>query len=843
MAQRVRPAGVADTVALSSTQQDFAGFRQGSAILHAPVGTGKTLALAERVAEALRRGEDPDRILCLTFTNRAAAEMRERVALHCGPDSQRVHMLTFRDLCARMLRVEAQVLGLPSDFVIFDEVDATELMARILQESRDEVVIGQRCREIYDTIERCKANAPSSALPPCLSSSKVFAGLRRNDYALAVAYQRELANCHALDFADLVLWARMMLDCVPEVNDRWSHRFSMVQVDEMQDMHVSEYLVLRSLATRSASVVLAGDSAQTIHEWRGSAPEVVLQRFAADFPVPVTFTFDVNYRATKTLIGVAAAVARSFSVCAPSVAAPAACAGDPVVVHFARDGASEARWVVQQIRAVHQATGTPLGRVGVLVRTKQRGEVLSQALAAQGVAHVTVEQYDFFRRQEVKDVLAYLRFLLNPHDGHSLQRMLLRPARGAGVGALARVRAAGNTGLRLVDLVNSPGRGDPFGPLLSAYESGAITVFATRATGPNPAHDEIAELAAVRLEGGQEVGRLHTYVRNTVSVGDSTAAHGLSDAVLAARGVPLAAALEGFWHLSAGSILVGHNVSLDLRMLHANSRRVRIGVGKLVHADTLEIAHRFVRLERYTLQALAEYFGMASQPSHHALADTLATCSLLSHLIPLARAYSSTRARLCSELAPFWRPLAHEVAVLRERMAFRRPAQLMAEVLRESGLLEYYDEEQRRVANIEELYRICRRHDNPTVDPIAALESFVSYASLAGSVDRLDSSDQRVRVLTVHQAKGLEFDVVFVCGLSENEFPGYLSIKAGEEKEEQRLLYVAVSRARNQLCLTGHASHMGKQRRPSPFFRLIGDDWVELGSQSVTSFVDASKGA
>ncbi|MEW6105111.1 MAG: 3'-5' exonuclease [Bacillota bacterium] len=861
-------------IELDDEQRSFVEFQEGCAVLHAPVGTGKTLALAERAAEAIRRGVEPSRILCLTFTNRAAEELRQRIAVHCGDRARKVVVRTFHGLCAWMLRLEAKQIGLPSDFTIFDDEDSTEVLRSILRRAGDAAAPCRRgpvqaapalqrrfdrepkVSDLYDSIERAKSEAPHTALSMRTVSDKVLGRLLPAYPGLAVAYQRELASNHALDFGDLIYFTRAMLALDPVIRGRWEERFSMVQVDEMQDTHFSEYEIVRALARRSRNLVLAGDFDQTIYEWRGSAPEKVLRSFRMDFPGVRDFSFTENHRATRVLVDLAGCVARQYSRHATLRPGPAAEPGDPVTAHFARDSEAEARWIACKIRNLaNDGAGrgvgrVPYGRIGVLTRTNTRGAAISKAFEEEGIPHLTVETYEFFRRQEVKDVIAYLRFLCSPADGRSFRRILQRPPRNIGDRTISRILGAERLGLRLVDMVAPSTRatGDPFGRFLDALRDGAITVFDTETTGLNPGVDEIVELAAVRLERGKPTERFHRFLRNTVSVGESERIHGLGDSFLDVNGEEPRRVLEEFSRFASGSLLAGHNVSFDARMLAAYGRRLGVRVDVPEYVDTLEMARRFLDGDDFSLEALARRFDVATQPTHRAPDDVAATCGLIARLAPLVSATAAERTRVVRDSAAAFAPLAQEVAELRKDLGRLRPPELLDRVLDRSGLRVYYSKDPqsaRRLANLEELCRVFRDRDSAELDALSCLESILGFVALARNVDRLDPDDERVRVLTVHQAKGLEFDTVFVAGLSEYEFPSYPAVRENKEAEERRVFYVAITRARRALFLTGHKTNNGRLRGPSPYFASLASidkAWREEGSTDISRWIRSLPG-
>jgi DNA helicase-2/ATP-dependent DNA helicase PcrA len=409
-------------IILTQEQKEFVNFQSGCAILHAPVGSGKTQSIAERAAMAISRGVPPSEILCLTFTNRAAREMKDRILSHCGPGAQTVVVRTFHSLCAWMLRLEAKSLGMASDFSIFDDLDSMELLATLVREhdSFRNMFIDTGSKELYHLIEGAKAQAPPSSLRQDLSLEHVFQSLPSSRKELAQVYQAALATHHALDFGDLVLYCRAMLLHHPDIRQRWITRFRLIQVDEMQDTHPGEYEIISRLAAGYKNLVLAGDFDQTIYAWRGSDPDVILRRFRREFGNVRRFDLTYNHRATKRLLSLTNHVAMSFSSNPRPRAAPDSAEGYPATVHFAHTSTKEADWIADQINDLRQQTariyGEPLpyGRIGILVRSNRRGEAISRRLTKRNIPHLTVESFEFFRRQEVKDALAYLRFLLNP---------------------------------------------------------------------------------------------------------------------------------------------------------------------------------------------------------------------------------------------------------------------------------------------------------------------------------------------------------------------------------------------------------------------------------------------
>ncbi|MGH2627355.1 MAG: ATP-dependent helicase, partial [Anaerolineales bacterium] len=352
-------------------QQAIIDAVRGPILVMAPVGTGKTRLLAERVANSVAQGISPSRILCLTFTNRAAGEMSARIALVQPQVVRRLTIKTFHALCAQIARAEADALGIPADFVIYDEEDCLDLLADLRPEIRKRRDLSDLMRALADV----KEGAPAAALASGVDLADLYNGspLQR----LAHMYHAALRARHALDFTDLVYLTRRAFVAYPEAAERWEARFDFVQVDEVQDTQLAEYEVVRHLARRTRNLALIGDFDQTIFEWRDAQPAVVLRAFEEDFH-PTPYLLSLNHRATRTLIGAADALASSFqerrTECVPADHCPE---GEPILVHAGRTEMHEAEWLLAQIRALAAANPSfDFSRTAVLTRTNWRGAFL-----------------------------------------------------------------------------------------------------------------------------------------------------------------------------------------------------------------------------------------------------------------------------------------------------------------------------------------------------------------------------------------------------------------------------------------------------------------------------------
>ena len=811
-------------------QREVVEAADGPRLVLAPAGTGKTRVMAERLARAIERGVDPDRTLCVTFTNRAAAEMRARIAARLEeldrPDqARRVHVRTFHGLCAWILRLEAPRLGLPRDYAIYDEEDAIELLRGLIKRGPP-ATRGIKANSFFWALSRRKSNAEGAELSLDRIAPLFLDRGEEGQREIARRYHRHLAEWQALDFSDLVYRVRALFEHHPVVADVWAHRFDRIQVDEVQDTHDSEYRVLRHLARRTGHMALFGDADQTIYEWRGSRPNEVFARFRNDFDDVREHFLSLNYRATKELLRVADRFASTFENRRTKlVAHPSLAEGEPTVIRNLPSEEEEARFVGRCI--LKARASDPEAKIGVLGRTHQRLQRISTGLTELGVEHLTVEQFEFFRRQEVKDAVARLKVVVNPFDSWSVRRMLKRPTTGVTDKKIEALRGGFESGLRLVDLLRETTHeeGEPFGRFLRAYEEGRVIVFDVETTGLDTTDDEVVELAAQRIGADGDHEEFHRYLRPTKPVGESEAVHGHGDAWLAEHGEDPADVLAAFRDSVDGCLLLGHNVRFDISMVRHHARRLGVDFGAPPFEDTLDLARRFVPdAERHDLGTLAKLLELPVTPTHRASDDVGATVALIRKMLPMLEEGAAHRRRLISAHGDAFVPVAESVESWRRRAEEERPAALLESILEDSGLRRFYAADRRRVANLEQLVRFLADFDRAEIDPRASLEEMTSATALVKNIEFLQEDDVRVPVVTIHQSKGLEFDVVFVTGMNDGEFPTRRSEREGGVEEERRLFYVALTRAKRRLVLTSSSRDRHGPNRISPFLAPIRTD-------------------
>ncbi|MEW6270475.1 MAG: UvrD-helicase domain-containing protein [Thermodesulfobacteriota bacterium] len=426
-----------DLAALNPPQQEAVLHGDGPLLVLAGAGSGKTRVLTYRVAHLIaERGAKPEQILAVTFTNKAAREMRERLELLLGDDVRGLTVGTFHAVCARWLRREAPKLGLPSGFAIYDEADQLALCRRALAEAEiSEHVLTAAALRAY--IERRR-----NAAEP-LDRHESFAGPQRMEALLrgAMRYEVLLKRAGALDFGSLITAMVRLLAENDAARTAYRTRYRHVLVDEYQDINLAQYQLVRHIAGARGNLSVVGDDDQSIYGFRGATVRAILD-FERDYPDAHVIRLEQNYRSTGNILAAASAVIRRNADRHGKTLWTDNGPGDKVTVATLPDDRSEARYVAAGIeRAL--ASGRAPSDVAVFYRTNAQSRVLEEELLLRGLRYVLIGGTRFYDRKEVKDVLAYLRLLVNAADDVSLARVINVPTRGIGAASLGVLVEAG----------------------------------------------------------------------------------------------------------------------------------------------------------------------------------------------------------------------------------------------------------------------------------------------------------------------------------------------------------------------------------------------------------------
>lgn len=424
------------TYGLNPQQAEAVINTEGPMLIMAGAGSGKTKVLTCRVANLLQKGVRPYRILAITFTNKAAAEMRERVNNMSGPAAKDVWLFTFHAFCARFLRMEIDKLpGYGGNFAIYDTADSQNLIKQILKEMN----LDDKRFQPSGILSRI-SNAKNA-----LQDAAAFARQAGDFYEQKVAdiysrYEQKLQLNNALDFDDLLMLSIKLLQENKEVREKYQDRFDYLLVDEYQDTNHAQYLLTKFLAVKHRNICVVGDADQSIYGWRGADIQNILD-FEKDYPDAKVIKLEQNYRSTQIILDAANAVIENNTGRKPKNLWTENKSGADIIYFQAVDERDEARFVIEQLQNLQRTENKKLGDMAILYRTNTQSRIFEEMLIKSGISYNMVGGLKFYERKEIKDIIAYLRVIFNPADSLSLLRIINVPKRGIGDASLAKIQA------------------------------------------------------------------------------------------------------------------------------------------------------------------------------------------------------------------------------------------------------------------------------------------------------------------------------------------------------------------------------------------------------------------
>ncbi len=438
---------------LSEPQRAAVTHGEGPLLILAGAGSGKTRVLAHRIAYLVATdAAKPSEILAITFTNKAAGEMRDRVELLVGRRVRAMWVMTFHAACARMLRAHADSLGYTRGFTIYDQADSRRLVKRCLEEAGIDVK-----RYTPAAVHSQISEAKNRLIDPdsyAVQAGSVFEQIVADAYA---GYQAALHSSNAMDFDDLLVRAVDLLTLYPEVRERYRQSFRYVLVDEYQDTNRVQYQWLQLLAGEHRNLMVVGDDSQSIYGFRGADIRNILE-FQDTFPDALVVKLEQNYRSTETILEAANAVISNNRGRMAKHLWTELGAGDPIKVRELDDEHAEARFVTAEIdRLVDE--GISRREIAVFYRTNAQSRVLQETLGRAEIAYQVIGGTKFYERAEIKDALAYLTAIVNPQDTGAFTRIINSPKRGIGTASVGKLLAHANTlGQPIWDAALEPGR-------------------------------------------------------------------------------------------------------------------------------------------------------------------------------------------------------------------------------------------------------------------------------------------------------------------------------------------------------------------------------------------------
>lgn len=425
---------------LNPPQREAVTHETGPLLVLAGAGSGKTRVLAHRIAFLLASGAArPGEILAITFTNKAAGEMRERVERLTGSASRLMWVMTFHSACARILRADAERLGYKRTFTIYDEADSLRMMKRCMAELEIDP------KRFPPRAVRAQVSGAKNRLVDAESyreqQGSFFEQTAADAYAL---YERRMHAANAMDFDDLLVRTVNLLELSGDVRDRYQRAFRHVLVDEYQDTNRAQYRLLQLLAERHGNLFVVGDDSQSIYGFRHAEIRNILD-FESDFPDTGVVRLEQNYRSTGTILEAANAIIAHNREQMPKRLWADAEGGEPVTIAELADEHEEARWVAGEIERLAGDEGVPREEIAVFYRTNAQSRVLEDTLVRFDVPYQVIGGTKFYERAEIKDAIAYLSLLANPDDAVSFARIVNSPKRGIGQTTQARLLSHANT--------------------------------------------------------------------------------------------------------------------------------------------------------------------------------------------------------------------------------------------------------------------------------------------------------------------------------------------------------------------------------------------------------------
>lgn len=861
------------SITFNKKQQQVINELNQNILLSAGAGTGKTNVLSYRVANILNKNRaNADEILCLTFTNKACRELKNRITSQL--DFETANKITIRTIHGFAYQVitttakKAQTIF--KEFVIFDDEDQKTLIRQTIanfpkarsldiqyivncieqlkQERALKHIYTEDIEADYTTIfhQHLKFNKTfNQRQSDNLTKFFQFDGLN-----IIINYELALQQMHGLDYKDLIANAyRLFQD--ENICSSWRKRYKCIMIDEMQDTSSFEYTMLEKLFPAN-NIMLCGDEFQTIYEWRGSNPQKILTAFTEKYN-PLIINFNENYRSTKLLLEMAyntlinlfckETILHSY---AKNLLSKSSELGHKIELKQANSLANEAQWIFQNIVNLLPLIKTPT-QIAILVRQNNYlqnltlhlnylANIYNQKNQEAPIHFIQIDNIRFFKRQEIKDVLSIMKYLINPNDYLSLQRILINLIPNIGIRTIKQISSTEylQNGLRLSDFINANFQNpnyEPFSDLISAYLSKDIIVFDIEGTGTDIFADNIIQLSAIKIRKGKKIAEFNRYLKSDKPVGDSEKVHHISDEYLQTHGENPKLVLQEFCQFIQDAIITGHNIrGYDMDILNQNLLKHNLKPVDFsnINFDTLDLVRRFYpNLPNHKLEFLSNHFQFETKSNHNSLDDVFATWELLHKLledkiIPTAKKRSeliNKQKNKFIHVAQIFQKLHN---ILNDNLLLEN---LIAQIVEEFDLVNIYKANATqdgavRLENIRNLFRLAKAELN-SHRGTNGIKELLQYASLSNTdLDALTSSHPKIPIITIHQAKGLEFDYEFLAGMNDDIFPSYFNTRNGSiTEEEKRLFYVAITRAKKALFLSSSG-------RPSRLLNYIPEQFI-----------------
>lgn len=806
-----------DTKSLTFKQLEILKLSKGKHVVLAPPGSGKTQLLSQRVTDALSRDVEPESMLCITFTNRAAKNMNDRVGDlgRRAPFIGTLHKFGYRFLLANQV--------IPATTILLDEEDAHQLLLDAVSAVKEDL------RQNFLQIELMAAanyirefNKARFGLREKISETEYVLNLEK----VALKYNEIKGSTCAIDFDDILYFTLHTL-CFK--NPFKLCHYEWIQVDEVQDLSDLQWQILTKIAAEDAHVVYFGDYDQSIYSFMGASQSAL----ATCTQGAVEHILEDNFRSPEYLINFFNAYALANmparKVKEIKLNEKNTNTGGKVRVHhasgeFKHEAADIALKIVPKL-ADH------LKNTAILTRTNNDADTISQALARQNIVHKRVSGFDLFRRRVIKDVMAFLKALGNPHDRLAWTRLL---STFGGIGTLKASRELTNyafsIGMNPADWLETPDVSDSADLFVKCFQTERFVIFDTETTGLN-LEDDIIQIAAIEIINGNPGAVFEAYIRTDKDLSESSKVHHITEQVLAGKGEAAHEVFSRFLNFVGDSPLSGHNIKgFDMPMLTANLARHNISWSQPQKVfDTLTLTKQLKGwLRSYKLASLIEEFKLEGKNTHNALDDVLATASLAKYLATEASVTAAKRNEAHKLYQRFINQFAIKLGALwigaqKDSNAPCNLGDVVERFFDYAKLAIAYPIDADEQDHINTLVSYLREHTD-TKTLTHHLGHLLRDLSTFSEAD-LITDDVKVVVSTIHKAKGLEFEGVVLASCVKDVYPHYYSKSPEAVREDARLFYVGLTRAKKEIVLTTHDTVVNRggtfPRFESPFLRFL----------------------
>jgi DNA helicase-2/ATP-dependent DNA helicase PcrA len=810
---------VADLLAnMNPQQREGITSVDGPVLLLAGAGSGKTRVITHRIAFLIEeRGVSPDNILAVTFTNKAAKEMEERVAKILGQSTlAKPTLATFHSFCVRVLRRDIEALrvngkGLTKSFAIYDETDQQAVVKQALKR------LGVDDKQLKPRVALGRISwAKNHMIDPQEYFLASTNPLEEKIAHIFKIYRDELFKANAMDFDDLLLETVRLLKSSAEVRERYNRKYKYLLIDEYQDTNRPQYELMKLLGSHG-NVCVVGDEDQSIYSWRGADIRNILE-FEKDFPSARTIRLEQNYRSTQVILeGASAVVAKNTQRKGKNLWTSRE-GGSLIGFYEAPDGENEALFVADRIQQYLRKAGETdeLPRCAVLYRTNSQSRLVEEALRRYQIQYHMVGGFSFYDRAEVKDMLSYLKLVQNPHDSIALARVVNSPPRGIGKTTMDTLeRIALTTGMSTWDAIARATEEK----LLPARALSALSTFrrliedARAMLGPAFAEALVADTVQELPNEGAER--------------DAPGAPHLDSEMWEGEPPPFQESGDTAFNFGFDEPTAPPTLANDANSDFDTSFNFGFDFGPSEEIST-------IAPENATLPADdASFNPFAPVPLKQSASDKIREKNR-AKLDRIAAASTDEELDAAGKAA-FRRP--GDPATLPELIKFLNDRSGYIRALEDEATPESFS----RIENLKELANAAQ----DATSRGETLAEFLDHAALVSDADQY-SSEARVTLMTLHAAKGLEFPLVFLCGMEEGLFPHSRTLmEPAQMEEERRLCYVGMTRAMDTLILTRaryrrrYGNDMPESSTPSRFLEEVPSALIEdLSPQSSHGALD-----